>query len=304
MTSNIRKNYEGHAECRLYAHGVTELYSLTAATAAERSGLTPRVAHLESTSVHVDGRDNRDEEPEEQVIHITRGYSRDHRPDLNQVMLELIVEHQAGIPVLMPPLSGNSSDVQAFGQVIGAHIEPLHTTYAVTYIVADRVLYHEANLQKPAQTAMKWITRVPATLSEAQAALAQVDPQALASLQEGYRYHELTSTYGGMAQRWVLIDSEPRQPQAQRTVDRQLRQRSDEEVKALKKLCRSTFACEADARQALATFEQDLQATCLSVSSVRATPRYGTWGRPRHGTQPDQLVYQIDGALASSLVTR
>jgi transposase len=294
----------GRALDTLYANGVTELYSLTAATAAERLGLTPRFAHLDSTSFHVDGRYNRDEEPEEQVIHITRGYSRDHRPDLNQVMLELIVEHQAGIPLLMQPLSGNSSDVQEFGQVIGAHIEQLHTTYGVTYLVADSALYSEANLQKLAQTAMKWITRVPATLSEAQAVLAQVDPQALVSLQEGYRAHELTSTYGGIAQRWVLIYSESRQPQAQRTVDKQLRQQSDEEVKALKKLCRSTFACEADARQALATFEQDLQATCLSASSVHATPRHSKRGRPRHGTQPDQLVYQIDGALASSLVTR
>ena len=294
----------GRALDTLYAYGVTELYSLLAATAAERLGLTPRFAHLDSTSFHVDGRYNRDEEPEEQVIHITRGYSRDHRPDLNQVMLELIVEHQAGIPLLMQPLSGNSSDVHEFGQVIRTHIEQLHTTYGVTYIVADSALYSEANLQKLAQTAMKWITRVPATLSEAQAALAQVDPQALASLQEGYRYHELTSTYGGIAQRWVLIYSEPRQLQAQRTIDRQRRQQSDADVKALKKLCGSTFACEADARQALATFEQDLQATCLSASWIRATPRYGTRGRPRHGTQPEQLVYQIDGALASSLMTR
>ena len=111
----------GRALDTLYADGVTELYRLLAATAAERLGLTPRVAHLESTSFHVDGRDNRDEEPAEQVMHITRGYSRDHRPDLNQVMLELIVEHQAGIPLLMQPLSGNSSDVQEFGQVIRTH---------------------------------------------------------------------------------------------------------------------------------------------------------------------------------------
>ena len=27
-------------------------------------------------------------------------------------------------------------------------------------------------------------------------------------------------------------------------------------------------------------------------------------GTPRHGTQPEPLVYQIDGALASSLTTR
>jgi transposase len=114
----------------------------------------------------------------------------------------------------------------------------------------------------------------------------------------------LPSTYGGIAQRWGLLSSEPRQPQAQRTVDRQRRQQSDEEVNALKKLCRSTFACAADARQARATFEQDVQATGLSASSVRAMPRYGQRGRPRHGTPPDPLVDQIDGALASSLVTR
>ena len=77
----------GRALDTLYASGVTELYSLIAATAAERLGLAPRFTHLDSTSFHVDGRYNSNEEPDAQVIHITRGYSRDHRPDLNQVML-------------------------------------------------------------------------------------------------------------------------------------------------------------------------------------------------------------------------
>lgn len=149
-------------------------------------------------------------------------------------MWELIVEHQAGIPLLRQPRSGHSRDVQEFGRGIRTHIEPLHTTSGVTSRVADSALYREANLQQLAQTAMKWIPRVPATLSEAQAALARVDPQALASLQEGYRDHELTSTYGGMAPRWVRIDSEPRQLQAQRTIDRQRRQQRDADVKALK----------------------------------------------------------------------
>jgi transposase len=219
-------------------------------------------------------------------------------------MWELIVEHQAGIPLLMQPLSGTSRDVQAFGPVIRTHLEQLHTTYGVTYIVADSALDSEATLQQLAQTAMQWITRVPATLSEAQAALAQVDPQAMASLQEGYRAHALTSTDGGMAPRWVLIYSEPRQPQAQRTVDRQLRQQREADVKALKKFCRATFACEAEARQARAIVARDVQATCLRASWIRAPPRYGTRGRPRHGSQPEPLVYQIDGALASSLTTR
>jgi transposase len=294
----------GRALDTLYAYGVTELYSLLAATAAERLGLAPRFVHLDTTSFHVDGRYNSDEEPEEQVVHITRGYSRDHRPDLNQVMLELMVEHQAGIPLLMKPLSGNSSDTQGFGEAVRLHVQQLQTTYGLTYLVADSALYSEANLEKLARTQMKWITRVPATLREAQAALAQADPQAMVSLNEGYRAHELTSTYGGVEQRWVLIYSKARQAQAQRAVDKQLRQQSDQEVKALKKLCSVTFACEADARQALATFVPDLQATFLGASTVRATPRYGKRGRPGQGVQPDQMVSQIEGALASSLAAR
>jgi hypothetical protein len=149
--------------------------------------------------VHVDGRYNSDEEPEEQVVHITRGYSRDHRPDLNQVMLELIVEHQADIPILMKPLSGNSSDAQHFGEAVRTHVHQLQTTYGMTYLVADSALYSEANLQQLAQTRMKWITRVPATVNAAQTVLAQADPPALASLKAGYRYHELTSTYGRLS---------------------------------------------------------------------------------------------------------
>jgi transposase len=158
----------GRALDTLYAAGVTELYSLIATTAAQRLGLAPTFAHLDSTSFHVDGRYNSAEEPEAQVIHITRGYSRDQRPDLNQVMLDLIVEHQAGIPVLMKPLSGNSSDGPDFGQIITDHIAQLQLTYGTTFLVADSALYSAENLQKLAETRTKWITRVPATLSDAQ----------------------------------------------------------------------------------------------------------------------------------------
>ena len=171
-------------------------------------------------------------------------------------MLDVIVEHQAGIPVLMKPLSGNRSDAQDFGQIVSTHISQLQTTYGMTCLVADSALYSAENLQKLAETHMKWITRVPATVSEAQAALAQANPQTMAPLMEGYRYQELTSTYGKVEQRWVLIYSEPRQAQAQRTVDKQLLKQSDKDLKAFKKLCGTPFACEADARQALATWER------------------------------------------------
>jgi transposase len=294
----------GRALDTLYAYGVTELYSLIAATAVQHLGLAPRLVHLDSTSFHVDGRYNSDAEPDEHVIHITRGYSRDQRPDLNQVMLDLIVEHQAGIPMLMKPLSGNSSDVHDFGQLVTAHMTQLQITYGPMLFVADSALYSAENLQKLAETRTTWITRVPATLSEAQAVLAQADPQTMTPLTEGYRAHVVRSSYGGVEQRWVLLYSEARQPQAQRTVDRQLLKHSEQEVKAFKQLCRTAFACTADAQQALATFAQGLQATFVPQSTVRPTPRYAKRGRPGQGTPPAQVVYQLEGALAMRIATR
>jgi transposase len=294
----------GRALDTLYDYGVTELYSLIAATAAERLGLAPRFTHLDSTSFHVDGRYNSDEEPDARVIHITRGYSRDHRPDLNQVMLELIVEHQAGIPLLMQPLSGNSSDASSFGALVRTHIDQLRTTYGMTYLVADSALYSADNLAKLSQTQIQWITRVPATVSEAQAALEQATPQTMLPLSEGYRCQMLHATYGGVAQRWALIYSEPRQSQAQRTADKQWRTQSDHDLKAFHKLCCTVFACEADAQQALRTFEQGLQAAHCAQVTIRPIVRYGKRGRPGRGAQPAQVVYQVEGALASSLAAR
>jgi transposase len=294
----------GRALETLYAYGVTELYSLIAATAAERLGLAPRLTHLDSTSFHVDGRYNSKEDPDEHVIHITRGYSRDHRPDLNQVMLALIVEHQAGIPVLMKPLSGNSSDAQDFGEVISTHIDHLQTTYGATYLVADSALYSADNLQKLARTHMKWISRVPATSSEAQAVLAHAEPKTMVPLLEGYHAQTFTSTYGGVEQRWVLVHSEQRRMASQRTVDKQWFKQSTKESKAFQQLCRTTFACEADAQQALAAFAQELETTAIHRTTIHPLARYAKRGRPSHDASPEQVVYQIQGALASSLAAR
>jgi transposase len=114
----------GRALDTLDDDGVTARYRLLAAPAAKRLGWAPTVAHLDRTSFHVDGRYNREEEPDAEVMHITRGDSRDHRPDLTHVMLELMVEHHAGIPVLRQPLRGNSREAHACGQGVKDPMAP------------------------------------------------------------------------------------------------------------------------------------------------------------------------------------
>src|SRR5512144_1033291 len=79
----------GRALDRLYEHDVTTLFMLISAQACQRLGLVGATAHLDSTSFHVDG--DYDQAEATGVVTLTQGYSRDRRPDLNQVMLNLIV---------------------------------------------------------------------------------------------------------------------------------------------------------------------------------------------------------------------
>ena len=73
QASHLNDDTLGRALDTLYETGLTALYSLIAATAATRLGLTPTFTHLDTTSFHVDGRYNSDEAPDEQVVHITQG---------------------------------------------------------------------------------------------------------------------------------------------------------------------------------------------------------------------------------------
>ena len=136
-------------------------------------------------------------------------------------------------------------------------------------------------------------------MSEAQAALEQVNPQTILPLSEGNRCPMVHSTAGSVAQRWALIYSEPRQPQAQRTADRQWLKQSDQDLQACHKLCRTAFACEADAQQALRPFGQGLQVTECPQVTMRPFAYSGQRGHPGPGAIPARVVYQVEGALAS-----
>jgi hypothetical protein len=112
------------------------------------------------------------------------------------------------------------------------------------------------------------------------------------------------STSGGVAQRWGLLDSEPRQPPAPRPVDKPWRQPSDQAGKACKPLCRPALAGAAAAQPARTSLAAGLQTTFLHDSTVCPTPHAGQRGRPGPGAQPDQIVDPIGGALASRLTDR
>jgi len=71
----------------------------------------------------------------------------------------------------------------------------------------------------------------------------------------------------------MLVDSEPRPGQAQRTVDQPLRKPGQPDGAACQQRRRMTFAGAADAQHALTTVPQGCHAPCLHDVAVCATPR-------------------------------
>ena len=302
----------GKALDTLYAFGLTELYRLIARQAAERLGLggTVTMGHLDTTSFHVDGRYNSegddDFDEEAGVIRVSKGYSRDHRDDLNQVVLELITESRANLPMMMRPLSGNASDKTSFKDAIERHVGQLRGDDGTppSMVVLDSAGFTRECLAACQRQGLGWVMSVPSTVGEARRRLEDVDPEKLRPLMEGYRYSAFWTTYAGVKQRWLVIYSEAARKRAAKRVDKQLLKQGDEERKAFDELRREAFHCPQDARRALAAFRETLGMLEVHGADVIERRHYKSAGKPAADAVPESIGYHLDGALAAPIAVR
>jgi transposase len=77
-----------------------------------REGIDRRCNHLESTRFSLRGEYL--PERDAPAMTITHGYSRDHRPDLKQGVLALMVSEDGGIPFVSKRGDGKTSDIEMF----------------------------------------------------------------------------------------------------------------------------------------------------------------------------------------------
>jgi transposase len=293
----------GKALDTLYAFGLTELYRSIAGQAAERLGLRGSgvaMAHLDTTSFHVDGRYNSEEYDLDEnagVIHVSKGYSRDHRDDLNQVVLELIIESRANLPMMMRPLSGNASDKTSFKDAIERHIGQLPGDDGggpSTMVVIDGAGFTLECLMACERQGLGWVMSVPSTVGEAKRRLEEVvdafSKEELRPLAEGYRYMAFRTTYAGVKQRWLVIYSEAARERAAKRVDKQLIKQGDEERKAFDALRREAFHCPQDAWRALAAFGGTLKVLEVHGADDIERRHHKSVGKPAKNAVPSRLA--------------
>jgi len=275
---HLNEGVLGRALDDLFEYGVTELFRDLAAHAAGKLGLTSQFAHLDATSFSFEGEydseTGSDEPKEDGVIRVQQGYSRDHRPDLNQVVLDMIVERKAGLPVLMKPLSGNVSDPGSFPELIDRHVEHLQNVHGFDYVVADSALFSADHVKKLTESGVKFVTRVPETISEAKTRIQETEIESMEPIKEGYRAEEYRSDYGDAEQRWLVVHSEEAEERARESVREKIQQEHEEEAKAFSELTERVFSCREDAEKALKAFESDLKASEFANRQVQRAPHF------------------------------
>ncbi|NER00959.1 MAG: IS1634 family transposase [Cyanothece sp. SIO2G6] len=165
----------GRALDRLWQWGLNDLFMRVALHAVKHYGVEVSRVHLDSTSMAVEGayRSALADAPaaSASTIRICHGYSRDHRPDLKQFMMNLISTGDHGIPLMLSMADGNQVDSQVLGELMTRFAQ--QWTFDGIH-VADAALYRADNLEPLGS--LQWVTRVPLRLAAASALLDEIHP--------------------------------------------------------------------------------------------------------------------------------
>jgi transposase len=179
----------------LYDAGVSGIYQTLSASVVELLNLPCEGINLDSTSIHVDGNYVHDDDTK--AIRLVRGYSRDHRPELNQVVLNLITEKKAGIPVYMQAASGDVNDNEGFKQIVKEHIHSLKVAQNSQYFIGDAALYVAETIRALDEQGRLFISRAPQKLKQVKELIAEQHTLDFVPLENGYSGAWLDADYGG-----------------------------------------------------------------------------------------------------------
>ena len=286
--SDLNSDSLGKALDHLHEAGITELFASISVHALRCYGIEVRFAHLDTTAFSLQGEydvEQDDEPEEEQVISITYGHSKDHRPDLKQAVLGMICANRTSIPIYLGAISGNKSDKTSLPEIASVYLDQLSQEDETPILVADSALYSAKTIQS--LSANQWVSRVPATINEAKDLLASTDKEGLtASEREGYFYDVRRSSYGNVEQRWLLVLNQPRRQAALAGLEKRIQRERTKLNTATKKLERQVFNCAEDAHQARARFNKKYSYHTIT-GDVSSHERYRQRGRP---TQTSETI--------------
>lgn len=251
--------------------GPETLFSSFSLSCLSQFAIPTRRLHADTTSISLQGNYSESEEENYEGLIPSRGYSKDNRPDLKQVIVGKVV-NEHGLSVSSMTLDGNTSDVeynrlamktlaQTFGQQMNQMI-----------YIADSKLVNMPNLkflqeQKDSEgkaVPIRFISRVPDSFSGKlvvslkREAYNQNNWQEQGTFGKGkqcarYETCGIEQEVGGLPLRFLVVKTSAGEERAERILTTEKTALCEE----LSKLEATAFACQPDAEHALLRFQKD-----------------------------------------------
>ena len=258
-------------------YGCDVLLQELALAVCAQEGIDQRFNHLDPTSFSLPGEYVPDSD--EHAMTITHGYSKDHRPDLKQVVLARMGSQDGGVPSVSNSGDGHPSDIHVFQERAQALMTAFAPTPSPRYLIADAKRSHADTA--PHLKHMGFITRIPNTLG----VVSPVSRQALTwdtwhPVDANIRSQCLEFCHDGMAQRWLVVSAQAAFERAAATLKNATPSEDEAITKALFHLQAPRFPTPEAAQDALAAVAQRWQDHQVASSHLTEHTRYAGNGRP------------------------
>jgi transposase len=291
----------GRSLDKVFNYGCSKLFSEIALDIITKEGVDLTYWHNDTTSFSVTG--EYDENTDENAVIITHGHSKDHRPDLKQVVLELICSQDAGIPIMMKSYDGNESDVHIFKEHARELAKLFEQADSPRYLILDSKGYNEenaANLSK-----LGFVSRMPGTLKlENQVIDRALGKQsAWTDLNDAKnKFQVFNEKHYGMDVRCIVVHSDDARKRAEHAIKKAEQKEAGAIEKQLKQLKSQRFSCEEDSRKALERLSQKWRYHKVSCGVIISHKKSSTKGRPKKDTVA-LAEYQIEACAAVNPLT-
>ncbi|GGI96476.1 hypothetical protein GCM10010885_02740 [Alicyclobacillus cellulosilyticus] len=293
----------------LYQTGVEGLYTTIALQTLrklrvidEADDLIP--IHADTTSLSVTG-----EYPDQTEFRIDRGFSKDHRPDLKQIVFGLCTVRGLGLCANVNPgnLDDHTWNFENIQQLMGQLDDA--TRHRGVYI-ADAALVTKENLELLAEERIHFISRLPGTYKltdqlkraawEKEDSWQEVGRLAEAEDGASYKIQSFRRMLYGRTYRFVVVRSSSLDARKERKLEGVLEREKSELQKAARNLSKHVFRCEQDAQAAVQAFVHQyrgvLHRLATSVRAEQIQEKRTRRGRPRKDepAPPVRTQYRVD----------
>ena len=303
----LNRHKIGRTLDKIAAYGCETFFNEIALKICVAEKIDLRTRHNDTTTFSFEGAyENQDEDAE---ILVTHGYSKAHRPDLKQIILEMCVSKDGGVPIIMKPWSGNAAD----NKVFKAHVKAMHQAARESNVgrilIADSKLYTNENIHHLGST--HFITRVPSTIKLGKEyvdmalksnswkvnSTSKSDKEQLPKSKKGYKFQSFNLEHFGTKMRWIVFYSQHVNDRAKKTLDKMVKKQEILLKKDLFHLKAQHYSCRNDARKALDCIAKKYRYHSIENVEINKIEKYKTAGRPRKTAQKQNAFYQIYSAI-------